>query len=93
MVDTPDKPRQSPGVVSSEILDEIVIYSPGTSQAVSLNASARAIWELCDGTRTVDDICTELSGAAELPPDELHDDVSGAVIRFRELGLIRRGPA
>ena len=93
MVDTRDKPRQSPGVVSSEVLDEIVIYCPGTSKAVSLNASACAIWELCDGTRTVDDICTELSGPAGLPPNKLYEDVSGAVSHLYELGLIDCGPA
>ena len=90
-IDTPDRPCQSPGLMTSEVLDEIVIYAPGSSQAISLNESARAIWELCDGTRTLDDLCVELSGAAGRSSDELHDDVSGAVVRLHELGLIQSG--
>lgn len=82
------RPRQLPGVVTSEVLDELVAYSPATSQAVSLNASARAIWELCDGTRTVDDICDELSEAAGMPADALRADVTTTVDRFNELGLL-----
>lgn len=90
VIDTPDKLRQSPGLIISEVLDELVIYAPGSSQAISLNASARAIWELCDGTRTLDDLCVELSGAAGLASDQLHEDVSGAITRLHELGLIKR---
>ena len=55
------RPRRAVDVVTSEVLDELVAYAPASSQAVSLNASARAIWELCDGTRTLDQICAELS--------------------------------
>jgi hypothetical protein len=79
---------QSPGVVTSEVLDELVAYSPASSQAVSLNVSARAIFELCDGTRTVDDICNELSGSAGMPPDALRADVQGAIEQMRDLGLL-----
>jgi Coenzyme PQQ synthesis protein D (PqqD) len=93
VIDPPDKPSRILGVVSSEILDETVLYCPGASQAIALNASARAIWELCDGTRTIDEMCIELSAIAGLSPDRLRDDVSGAVARLYELGLIHRGPA
>jgi hypothetical protein len=82
------KPRHVDGVVASEVLDELVAYSPASSQAVSLNASARAIWELCDGSRTVDDICDELSELAGMPPEGLRRDVQVAVDQMCELGLL-----
>ena len=82
------RPRQTPGVVTSEVLDELVAYSPASSQAVSLNVSARAIWELCDGTRTLDDICNELSEAAGTPPEALRADVQAAIDQMRDLGLL-----
>lgn len=53
-----------------------------------MNTSARAIWELCDGTRTIEDICSELSDAAGVAPEELHDDVERAIERFDTLGLL-----
>jgi hypothetical protein len=85
------KPRHVDGVVTSEVLDELVAYSPATSQAVSLNVSARAIWELCDGTRTVDDICNELAEAAGMLPEALRSEVQGAIDQMCNLGLLTAG--
>jgi PqqD family protein of HPr-rel-A system len=82
------RPRRAADVVTSEVLDELVAYAPASSQAVSLNASARAIWELCDGTRTLDEICSELAEEAGVAPEALRGDVTGAIDRFRELGLV-----
>ena len=89
MPDPIARPRQVAGIVTSEVLDELVAYSPATSQAVSLNPSARAIWELCDGTRTVDEICAELAEAAGASVEVLRADVTSTLDRFRELGLVR----
>jgi hypothetical protein len=80
--------RRSPSAVSSEVLDEMVIYCPATSQALSLNESARAIWELCDGTRSVDQICAELAQAVGGEPADLRSDVDAAIIRLRDLGVL-----
>ena len=88
MADTIPRPRQASEVVCSEVLDELVAYVPATSQAVSLNTSARAIWELCDGTRTVDDICSELSEPTGMPPEALRADVQAAIDQMRDLGLL-----
>jgi hypothetical protein len=82
------RPLHTPGLVTSEVLDELVAYAPATSQAVSLNVSARAIFELCNGTRTVDDICDELSGSVGMPPDALRADVQAAIDQMRDLGLL-----
>jgi hypothetical protein len=82
------KPSQSPDIVCSEVLDELVAYVPASSQAVSLNVSARAIFELCNGTRTVDDICNELSGSAGMPPEALRSEVQAAIEQMRDLGLL-----
>jgi hypothetical protein len=80
--------RHSPNAVSSEVLDEMVIYCPATSQALSLNESARAIWELCDGTRSVNDICAELARTVGGEPADLRGDVDAAISRLRDLGVL-----
>jgi hypothetical protein len=82
------RPCQRPGVVHYDAAGEIVVYSPATSQAASLNESARAIWELCDGTRTIDDICTELAQWTKLPAIQLRDDVLNAVDQLCALDLL-----
>jgi hypothetical protein len=92
MIDTATKPSHSADIVCSEVLDELVAYSPASSQAVSLNTSARAIFELCNGTRTVDDICNELSDPAGMPPEALRADVQAAIEQMRDLGLLVASP-
>jgi hypothetical protein len=82
------RPCRAPDIVTSEVLDELVAYAPVSSQAVSLNASARAIWELCDGMHTLDEICAELSAEADVAPEALRGDVTDTIARFRELGLL-----
>jgi hypothetical protein len=89
---TQDKPRHQANVFGCEVLNEMVLYCPGTSDAVSLNESARAIWELCDGTRTVDDICAELADWTGSSPMQLRDDVWRAIDRLQELNLLNCGP-
>jgi hypothetical protein len=70
------------------VLDELVVYCPEARQAVSLNPSARAIWELCDGSRTVDDICGKLNELTRAPLDLLRADVQAAIDRLESLGLL-----
>ena len=88
-----DRPRQRAGVVACEVLDELVVYSPDSADAVALNESAHAIWTLCDGSRTVAQICAELAVLAGVPAARLEGDVSGAIDRLRGLGLLEGASA
>lgn len=89
----PHKPRQAPGVVTSEVLDELIAYVPAKAQAIAMNASARAVWELCDGTRTLNDICEELAEPAGMTAQALRDDVRSALDQLGRLGLlVSNGP-
>ena len=82
------RPTKLPEAVTSEVLDELVVYSPASSQAVSLNRTARAIWELCDGTRDIEAICLELSEAAGTTPQSIRSDVEAALKELDGLGLL-----
>ena len=48
--------KSSPAFVVKEIDNEILLYDPSTHKAIHLNETAAAIWKLCDGTRTVNDL-------------------------------------
>ena len=86
-------PSHKPGVLHYDVLDEMVVYCPDSMQAASLNESARAIWELCDGTRTIEDICTELASQVGLPKEQLQDDVNSVIDRLRQLDFLRDNAA
>jgi hypothetical protein len=81
-------PSRRPGVLHYELVDEMVIYDAVSSQAASLNETARLIWELCDGTRTVDALSAELAQHFEMPVDEIAASVREALERLCELRLV-----
>ena len=62
---------------------------------VRLNETAWAIWQRCDGRRTVAEIAAELAEEAGLPPEAVTADVAGAVQtlgRFALLDVAGTGP-
>ena len=66
----------------------MVLYDGSSEMGYSLNASARAIWDCCDGTRNVREICDALSASFDIPPDLLLEDVRLALRQLLTLGLI-----
>ena len=75
-------------VLQSSVLDELVLYSPEQGMGVSLNRSAAAIWELCDGLRSTYEICRELADVTKRPVDELLPDVQAAVLKLCDLKVL-----
>ena len=68
------------GLVSQEVDGELLLYVEATHQASSLNASARHIWALCDGSRTIE----TLAAKTEFPTEV----VAKAVQQFASAGLL-----
>lgn len=68
--------------------DEMLLYAAGHETAFSLNAPAKAIWELCDGRHSLTEICQELGRRFSCPEATLRADVQDAVARLQELGLL-----
>ncbi len=84
-------PQKKAGVVAQQVLEEMVLYDGNTEMGYSLNASARTIWDLCDGTRTLASICDEISAELEIEATLLHTDVQAAVGELVSLGLLKIG--
>ena len=66
--------------------DEWPVYVPHSDIASTLNRSAFAIWTLCDGTRTVEEITEELGQCVGRSGAKLLPDVIQGVTRLHELG-------
>lgn len=82
-------PHKKAGVMAQQVLDEMVLYDGNTEMGYSLNASARFIWDLCDGERTLSSICEEIAQDLEIEPAMLHDDVLTTVTELLKLGLLK----
>lgn len=82
------RPRRASNVREYPLGDELLVYAPEGARAHALNVSARAIWMLCDGTRSTEDIVATLAGELECPPETIASDVTAALERLLALGLV-----
>jgi len=85
------RPARVPAVEEYQLGDELLVYVPASETAHALNRSAAAIWELCDGTRTVEEICRDIGESLDRPAEALLPDVRAGIARLSELGLVDRG--
>lgn len=75
----------SDDVVAREIEGEIIIVplasgiGDADDELFTLNETAKAIWQLLDGKRTLQDVSRELSAEFEFPAGEIERDVLGLV--------------
>lgn len=69
----PARPKaRAEGVVVRELPDEMLVYDLDTHRAVCLNSTAAAVWRLCDGRRSAEDIRRALEkSAGGAIPEEL----------------------
>ena len=82
------RPSRLGSVNCYDLDDEVLLYSSGSERVFSLNSSAKAIWELCDGGHTIVEIGQELGERVGCSGDELLDDIINAISEFREHGLL-----
>jgi glutathione synthase/RimK-type ligase-like ATP-grasp enzyme len=75
--------------VTLELLDnELVLSDPEGARGYFLNETALAIWELCDGRRTVAGVARDLAHRYGLDPADLLEDVRAVVRELAEHGFL-----
>jgi hypothetical protein len=60
-------PKAAPDLHRRPIVDELLVYSPGSHAVVNLNPTAARVLALCDGTRTVESLVATLANEFEAP--------------------------
>jgi hypothetical protein len=88
MISGDSVPIQARGVLNYRLADDMVVYDPVRSQAASLNGTARAVWDLCDGSRSVHMLCNAIVERFDVSPEEASTQVHDAVEQLFELGLL-----
>jgi hypothetical protein len=81
-------PQPGRDVTLYRAAEEIVLYSTRRELAIALNLSASAVWELCDGTRTLDEIANELATLVGGDVRALRADVERVVLELQALELL-----
>lgn len=82
------RPQRKAGIIAQHVLDEMVLYDAEKEEGFSLNQSARSIWDLCDGVRTVQEICNELAAPLSIKAELLHEDVLVAIQQLASQDLL-----
>lgn len=82
-------PRRRPDIILQAARDDTLLYDPVADAVHVLNATALAVWELCDGRH--DAAAIEAALRARFSAAESRDvaaDVRAVLARFHEEGLI-----
>ena len=93
------KPRKAFSVKAFPVKDELVLVSPAaraserTHRALTLNRSGRAIWDLCDGSRSVEGLVSRLAEAFAVDPDMLSEQTLRYLDEMIRLGFVEGAQA
>jgi hypothetical protein len=68
--------------------DELLIYSSERELGITLNHSSKQIWQLCDGTHTLEDMAAILSQQLGCAKEVLLEDICTTVVQLHKLGLL-----
>ena len=84
-------PRRRGELVQSPGSDGWTLYERDTDSLHVLNESAHAIWELCDGETTPEEMAAAIAEVTGIGLDQAGSDVEEALGKLRELGLVDDG--
>ncbi|MGQ9525327.1 MAG: PqqD family protein [Armatimonadota bacterium] len=85
-------PRRREDLRENPLPDGVLLYSPPQMRAYYLNASAYAVWELCNGTRSAQQIAEELARDVGCSAEDILSDVTSTIVRLHEEGLLLNEP-
>ena len=88
VIDATAIPCPSPRVMAKQIDGEFLLYRDKDQPGVTLNGTAGAIWQLCDGRHDVAAIARELGTRFECPPDRLLPDIEATIQRLAGLQML-----
>jgi hypothetical protein len=83
-------PRRAEGFTIEQVEDELLLFHPGRGSIVALSPTAALVWNLCDGTRTADEIAALLAGAYPEAAAEIPADVAEILAVFARHGTVEQ---
>ena len=81
-------PRRRDDLAARELEGEVLLYDSSGARAHALNATAARVWELCDGTRTLDEIVDGIREIFDVDKPTARRDVERLLVEFGQRGLL-----
>lgn len=75
-------------LIQSKTAEGWTIYDERTDSLHVLNAAAKAIWDLCDGSTTPEEISSAIAEVAGLSHEEASDHVDQTLRSLSDAGLL-----
>jgi hypothetical protein len=86
-------PLRAAGLLEYGVGGELILCAPDVEEVHFLNATAAAIWLLCDGHHAVPDIAAELAALFELDLPAAESDVRETLADLLKARLLQASPA
>jgi hypothetical protein len=88
---TPARPQRRLDLVYRTVEEDFFVYDPVRDRALLLNATSAFILDLCDGTRSWEQIAAEVAATFQVDSERVSTDVEATRREFRSKGLLQRG--
>lgn len=82
-----DIPKKAGDYSLQEFEGESLLYSTAHTKTVYLNETASLIWQLCDGSRSVEQLVALIESEME-SPGAISQDVMSTLTEFKKQGVI-----
>jgi hypothetical protein len=90
---TQSHPTRNVGVLLRQEGERGMAIDPSSDVVHIMNATAVAIWTLCDGETTPEEMVVAVCDLSKLPREVVEEDVLGILREFERKGLISWGDA
>jgi coenzyme PQQ synthesis protein D (PqqD) len=75
MIPVETRPAHAESVLAQRSGDSLVLLSPQSGHYYTLDEVGARVWELCDGSRSVDDVVASVHAEYDAPLDVIRSDV------------------
>jgi PqqD family protein of HPr-rel-A system len=82
------KPARKADVWLRQSDNENLVFDPGSGVVHMLNATAMAIWVLCDGETDPEEMVEAICELSGLPRDVVIEDVRRILLQFEEADIV-----
>jgi hypothetical protein len=86
---TYDRPKRAEGVRLVRQDGVAYLNDSDGAQLLALNDTAAALWELCDGRTSVDEMAAAAASLFDASPERISADVAETVSRLRSVGALQ----
>jgi hypothetical protein len=82
------RPARAPGLAAHHGAGTLTIEDATGTQRFEVNATALAVWDLCDGATSAAEMIEAMASIFDAPPQVVADDVATVLDHLASLGLI-----